>query len=136
MPKRRRDGRNDNEVETVTFSMPEDMLDNTPYSITPTFSPPPLQEQVFNVSEWTVEANRVSTSNTLFSSMVEPAPSMSLSESDHGRNHHILDAYPNHYDVVDVSDFQPPPERLQPSRSENTDSSKSSKERVFIFFSL
>jgi hypothetical protein len=142
MPKRRRVDRSNDEVETVTFSMPEDTLDNTPsYSTTtptPTtsFSPPlPLPEQVYSVSEWTIETNRVSTSNMLFSSKVEPVPSMSFNESDHD-----LHAHHNYYNVVDVSDFQPP-DLLQSSRSTNTEStntesSKSSKERLFVSFPL
>jgi hypothetical protein len=137
MPKRRREDRSDNKVETITFSMPEDTLDNTPsYSTTmpePTTTlSPPLTERVFNVSEWTIETDRVSTSNPLFSSMTEPAPSMSFSESDHDL--HIPGAHHDYYDVVDVSDFQPP-ELLQPSQSANSESSKSSKER-FFFHSL
>ena len=85
-------------------------------TITPTptmILSPPSSKQVFNVSEWTIETDRVSTSNTLFSSMVEPAPGMSFRES--GRDLHIPGAYDNYYDVIDVSDFQPPPEPLQPS---------------------
>jgi hypothetical protein len=134
MPKRRR-GDRDNEVETVMFSIPEDHTDNilssstTIPTPTTTFSPP-LPEQVFNVSEWTIESERVSTSNTLFSSMVEPVPSMSSSVSDHDL--HIPGAYHN-YDVVDVSDFQPPLEPLEPSRSSNTESTKNSKERYLFF---
>lgn len=140
MPKRRRGNRSDNEVETATFSMPEDKLDNTPSSnnmITPmpqattTFSLP-FPEQVFNISEWTIETDRVSTSNTLFASMVDPASNTSFSKSDH--NLHIPGAYHN-YDV-DVSDFQPPPEPLQSSGSANTESSRNSKERLFVSFSL
>jgi hypothetical protein len=134
MPKRRRGERSDDEAETTTFSMPED---NTPSTITPTatttFSPP-LQKQVFKVSEWTVETDRVSTSNNLFSmvgpSMAESVPSMSFSDPDHDL--HIPDDY---YDAVDVSDFQPPPEPLQPSGSANAEKAKSSKERFLVFFS-
>jgi hypothetical protein len=138
MPKRRRGNRSDNEVETATFSIPEDdTLSSTPAASTTatltTFSPP-LPEQVFNVSEWTVETDRVSTSNTLFSSMVEPAPSMSFSESDH--LHPIPGAYHDYYDVVNVSDFQPPPGPVQHSQSSNTERSKSSKARLFFSFSL
>ena len=153
MPKRRRGDRNYSEVKTVTFSIPEDNLDSTLSSSTTTPTPatlsPPLSEQVFNVSEWTVETDRVSTSNTLFSSMVEPAPSMSFNKSDHftfqvlismllapsmsysesDHDLHIPGAYLNYYDVVDVSDFQPPPEPLQPPLSSNTESSKTSKVR-------
>ena len=66
-------------------------------------------------------------SNTLFSSTVEPASSMSFNEPDH--HLHIPGAY---YNVVNVSDFQPPPEPLQPSRSSNTESSKNSKESLII----
>ena len=135
MPKRRRNNRSNNEVETVTFSMPEDKHDNssiTTSTPTMTFSPP-LPEQVFNVSEWTVETDRVSSSNTLFSSMAEPAPSMSFGKSDHDL--HIPGVYHNYYDVVDVSDFQPPPEPLQPSGSAKTESSKSSKVRSFVSIS-
>jgi hypothetical protein len=133
MPKRRRADYNDSEVETITFSIPED---NSPLPSSSTTTPtpttilsPPLSEQVFNVSEWTVETDRVSTSNTLFSSTVEPAPGMSFRES--GRDLHIPGAYDNYYDVIDVSDFQPPPEPLQPSRSSNTESSKTSKVKNF-----
>ena len=135
MPKRRRADRNDNEVETFTFSIPEDKVDCTDSSsiITPIITPTPTtstpsSEQVFNVSEWTVETDRVSTSNTLFSSLTEPAPSMSFGESDYDLR--IPGAYNNYYDVIDVSDFQPPPEPLQPSRSSNTESSKTSKVRL------
>jgi hypothetical protein len=140
MPKRRRADRSDNEVETAIFSIPEDRLHTTiSSSTTPipttTFSPP-LPEQVFNVSEWTVENDRISTSNTLFSTMVdsESTPSISFSNSD--QDLHIPGAYQNYYDVVDVSDFQPPPEPLQPSQSSNTESTKSSnsKERLFLLF--
>jgi hypothetical protein len=134
MPKRRRGDRNDNEVETITFSIPEDRLDSTLSSSTITPTPTtttPLSEQVFNVSEWTIETDRVSTSNTLFSSLVEPAPSMSFSESNYD-----LDIPGAYYDVVDVSDFQPPPEPLKPSRSSNTERSKTSKVRLFFNFSL
>ena len=136
MPKRRRGDRSNNEVETVTFTISEDRSDNTLSSstTTPTASTmftPPLPEQVINVSEWTVGSDRVSTSNALFSSMVEPAQSMSFNKPDH--HLHIPGAY---YDVVDVSDFQPPPEPLQPSQSSNTESSKSSKERLLFSFSL
>jgi hypothetical protein len=100
MRKRRRGDRNYNEVETVTFSIPEDNLDSTQSSSTTTSTPattlsPPLSEQVFNVSEWTIETDRVSTSNTLFSSMVEPVPSMSFKKSDHDL--HIPSAYLNCY---------------------------------------
>jgi hypothetical protein len=139
MPKRRREDRSDNKAEAITFSMPEDILDNIPsYSTTNTMPKPtttlspPLTEQVFNVSEWTIETDRVSTSNPLFSSMTEPAPSMLFSESDHDL--HIPGAHHDYYDVVDVSDFQPP-ELPQPSRSANSESCKSSKER-FFFLSL
>lgn len=137
MPKRRRGDRSDNEVETVMFSIPEDHTDNTLSSSTTTPTPtmtfsPPLPEQVFNVSEWTIESDRVSTSNTLFSSMVEPVPSMSSSVSDHDL--HIPGAYHN-YDVVDVTDFQPP-EPLQPTRSSNTESTKNSKERYLFFLGV
>ena len=131
MPKRRRGERHDNGVETVTFSIPEDTLDSTLSSsstMTPTTTTTPLTEQVFNVSEWTVETDQVSTSNTLFSSLAEPALSMSFSKSDHDL--HIPGAYEHCYDVVDVSDFQPPPEPLQPSRSSNTESSKTLKVRL------
>jgi hypothetical protein len=130
MPKRRREDRSNNKAETITFSMPEDILDNTSSSYSTTMPKPTttLSEQVFNVSEWTIETDRVSTSNPLFSSMTEPAPSMSFSESDHDL--HIPGAHHNYYDVVDVSDFQPP-ELPQPSQSANTESSKSSKERFF-----
>jgi hypothetical protein len=130
MPKRRREDRSDNKAETITFSMPEDILDNTSSSYSTTMPKPTttLSEQVFNVSEWTIETDRVSTSNPLFSSMTEPAPSMLFSESDHDL--HIPGAHHNYYDVVDVSDFQPP-ELPQPSQSANTESSKSSKERFF-----
>lgn len=133
MPKRRRGDRNDNEVESITFSIPDD---STPSSSTTTPNPamtlssPPLSEQVFNISQWTIETDRVSTSNTLFSSMVEPAPAKSFSESDH--DIHIPGAYQNYYDVIDVSDFQPP-ESLQPS---NTESSKPSKVRLLFSFFL
>ena len=100
MPKRRRGDRNNDEVETVTFSIPGDNLNSTLSSSTTTPTPattlsPPLSEQVFNVSEWTIETDRVSTSNTLFSSMAEPAPSMSFNKSDHDL--HILGAYLNYY---------------------------------------
>ena len=135
MPKRRR-ADCDNEVETITFSIPED---NSPLPSSSTITPtptmilsPPSSKQVFNVSEWTVETDRVSTSNTLFSSMVEPAPGMSFRESGHDL--HIPGAYDNYYDVIDVSDFQPPPEPLQPSRSSNTESSKTSIVRLFSPF--
>ena len=134
MPKRRRGERHDNDVKTVTFSIPEDTLDSTLSSsstMTPTpTTTTPLTEQVFNVSEWTIETDQVSTTNTLFSSLAEPALSMSFSESDHDL--HISGAYEHYYDVVDVSDFQPPPEPLQPSRSSNTESSKTSKVRLKI----
>ena len=90
---------------------------------------PPLPEQVINVFEWTVGSDRVSASHTLFSSIVEPAP---INEPDEPDDHlHIPGAY---YNVVDVSDFQPPPEPLGPSRSSNTESSKGSK--VSLMFSL
>ena len=92
-----------------------------------TFPPPALPEQVFKVSEWTVETDRVSTSNALFSSMTKPASSASFSESD--QDLHIPGVHHNYYDV---SDFQPPPEPLQPSTSANTESSKSSKVRSFV----
>ena len=133
MPKRRRADRNDNEVETFTFSIPEDKLDCTNSSsiITPTpTTSTPSSEQVFNVSEWTVETDRVSTSNTLFSSLTEPAPSMSFMISESDYDLHIPGAYNDYYDVIDVSDFQPPPEPLQPSRYSNTESSKTSKVRL------
>jgi|ERR1700679_435179 hypothetical protein len=135
MPKRRRDDHSDNKVETVIFSMPEDNSSTITPTSTTTFSPL-LPEQVINVSEWTIETDRVSTSNTLFSSMDEPAPSMSFSKSD--RDFHIPGVYHNYYDVVDVSDFQPPPdsEPLQPSGSANAESSKRSKVRLFFCFSL
>ena len=135
MPKRRR-GDRDNEVETVMFSIPEDHTDNilssstTIPTPTTTFSPH-LPEQVFNVSEWTIETDRVSTSNALFSSMTEPVPSMSFSESDHDL--HIPGAHHDYYDVIDVSDFQPPPEP-EPHKSfefNKTESSKSSKVRCW-----
>jgi hypothetical protein len=133
MPKRKRNNRNnevDNEVETVTFSMPEN---NSPQaSLTTgtihTSQAPTLPEQVISVSEWTVETNRVSTSNNLFSSTAEPAPSTSFGESNDDL--HIPGAYHN-YDVVDVSDFQPPPEPLQSFESNNTESSKV---RLFVSF--
>jgi hypothetical protein len=130
MPKCRREDCSDNKAETITFSMPEDILDNTSSSYSTTMPKPTttLLEQVFNVSEWTIETDRVSTSNPLFSSMTEPASSMSFSESDHDL--HIPGAHHDYYDVVDVSDFQPP-ELPQPSQSANTESSKSSKERFF-----
>ena len=137
MPKRRRADRNDNEVETFTFSIPEDKLDCTNSSsiITPTpTTSTPSSEQVFNVSEWTVETDRVSTSNTLFSSMVEPRPGTSFRES--GCDLHIPGAYDNYYDVIDVSDYQPPPEPRQPPRSSNTETTKTSKVRLLFFFSL
>jgi hypothetical protein len=135
MPKRRRGDRSDNEVETAIFSIPEDKLDTTISSSTTsttTFSPP-LPEQVFNVSEWTVETDRISTSNTLFS-MVDSGSTPSISFSNSDQDLHIPGAYQDYYDVVDVSDFQPPPEPLQPSRSSNTESTKSSnlKERLFL----
>ena len=130
MPKRRREDHSDNKAETITFSMSEDILDNTSSSYSTTMPKPTttLSEQVFNVSEWTIETDRVSTSNPLFSSMTEPALSMSFSESDH--NLHIPGAHHDYYDVVNVSNFQPP-ELPQPSQSANTESSKSSKERFF-----
>lgn len=131
MPKRRRD-QSDNGVETVIFSMPED--NSSTITPTPTTFSPMLPEQVISVSEWTVETDRVSTSNTLFSSMDEPAPSMSFGKSD--RDLHIPGVYHDYYDVVDVSDFQPPPELLQPSGSANAESSKRSKVRLFFCFSL
>ena len=131
MPKRRRGDRSDNEVEIITFRMPEDTLDTSSSTIssapTMTFPPPALPKQVFKVSEWTVETDRVSTSNTLFSSMTEPASSASFGESLH-----IPGVHHDYNDVVDVSDFQPPPEPLQPSASANTESSKSSKVRSFV----
>ena len=86
---------------------------------------------MFNISEWTVEADRVSTSNTLFSTTVESAPDKSSSESS--RDIQIPGAYHNYYDVIDVSGFQPPPEPLQPSRSSNTESSKTPKVTIIIF---
>jgi hypothetical protein len=136
MPKRRRGDRSDNEAETVTFTLSEDRSvdilsssTTTPTTSTILSPPVPLLEQVINVSEWTIGTDRVFTSNTLFSSTVEPAPHMSFNEPDH--NLHIPGAY---YDVVDVSDFQPPPEPLQPSRSSDTESSKNSKERLLFFF--
>ena len=55
---------------------------------------------------------------------------MSISESDHDL--YIPGAYLNYYDVVDVSDFQPPPEPLQLSLSSNTESSKTSKVRLLF----
>ena len=130
MPKRRREDHSDNKAETITFSMSEDILDNTSSSYSTTMPKPTttLSEQVFNVSEWTIETDRVSTSNPLFSSMTEPALSMSFSEPDH--NLHIPGAHHDYYDVVNVSNFQPP-ELPQPSQSANTESSKSSKERFF-----
>jgi hypothetical protein len=130
MPKRRRGDRSDNEVEIITFNMPEDRLDSSSTitsAPTTTFTPP---AQVFKVSEWTVETDRVSTSNSLYSSVAEPASSASFSKSDH--DPHILGAHHDYYDVIDVSDFQPPPEPLQPSGSVNTESSKSSKVRSFV----
>jgi hypothetical protein len=151
MPKRRRGDRSDNEVETVTFTIPEYVgSDYTLSSLmtTPTastmFTPPlpeltastmftlPLPEQVINVSEWTVGTDRVSTSNALFSTTFEPAPSTSLSFNNPDHHLHIPGTY---YDVVDVSDFQPPPEPLQPSQSSNTESSKNSKARSLFSFS-
>ena len=133
MPKRRRADRNDNEAESITFSIPDDSTPSSSNTTTTTPKPTttlslPLSEQVFNVSEWTIEADRVSTSNTMFSTMVESAPDKSSSES--GRDIQIPGAYHNYYDVIDVSDFQPPPEPLQPSRSSNTESSKTSKVRL------
>ena len=136
MPKHRRGDHNDNKVETITFSIPEDRLDSTLSSSTITPTPTtttPLSEQVFNVSEWTIETDRVSTSNTLFSSLVEPALSMSFSESNYDLD--ILGAYYDS-DVVDVSDFQPPPEPLKTSQSSNTEVSKTLKVRLFFYFSL
>ncbi len=137
MPKRRRADRNESEVETITFSIPEE---NTLSSSTTAPAPtpttilsPPLSEQVFNVSEWTIESDRVSTSNTLFSSMVEAGPGTSFRES--GSDLHIPGAYDNYYDVIDVSDYQPPPDPLQPPLSSNTESTKTSKVRL-LFFSL
>ena len=138
MPKRRRGDHSDCEAETVTFSMPEDKLDNTASTtgtagttpIPTTTLSQPLAEQVFNVSEWTIETDRVSTSNTLFSSMVEPAPSMSFPESDCDLDN--PGAYLN-YNDIDVSDFQPPPELLQPSGSAGTESSKA---RSFSFSAI
>ena len=136
MPKRRRGDRSDNEAETVTFTLSEDRSvdilsssTTTPTTSTILSPPVPLPEQVINVSEWTIGTDRVFTSNTLFSSTVKPAPHMSFNEPDH--HLHIPGAY---YDVVDVSDFQPPPEPLQPSQSSNTESSKNSKEILFLFF--
>ena len=138
MPKRRRADRNESEVETITFSIPEDnTLSSSTTAPTPTtiLSPPgPLSEQVFNVSEWTIGTDRVSTSNTLFSSMVESGPGTSFRES--GSDLHISGAYDNYYNVIDVSDYQPPPEPLQPPRSSNTESTKTSKVRLLLFFSL
>jgi len=131
MPKRRRGNHSDNEVETTIFSIPEDNLNTTlPSTIN---TPLPPAEQVFNVSEWTIETDRVSTSNTLFSPMVEPAASTSFSKSD--QDLHIPGAYHKYYDVVDVSDFQPLPESLQPSQSSNAKRTKNLKERLF-FLSL
>jgi hypothetical protein len=138
MPKRRRADRNESEVETFTFSIPEDnTLSSSTTAPTPTpttILSPPLSEQVFNVSEWTIETDRVSTSNTLFSSMVEPGPGTSFRES--GSDLHIPGAYDNYYDVIDVSDYQPPPDPLQPPLSSNTESTKTSKVRLLFFFSL
>jgi hypothetical protein len=138
MPKRRRINRSDDEIKTATFSISED---NATPSLTTIHTSPTLladSEQVFNVSEWTVETNRISTSNSMFSSMVEPVPSTSFSESDD--NLHILGPYHNsdYYDVVDVSDFQPPPEPEphQSFESNKTESSKSSKVRLFLSLSL
>ena len=146
MPKHRWGDRSDNEVETITFTISEDRADNTLSSSTTTptalmmFTPlptasmmfiPPLPDQVINVSEWTVGTDHVSTSNTLFSSMAEPALSMSFNKPDH--HLHIPGAY---YDVVDVSEFQPPPEPLQPSQSSNTESFKNPKEILLFSFSL
>ena len=133
MPKRRRGDHSDNEVEIITFKMPEDTLDSSltiTSAPTTTFPPPVLPEQVFKVSEWTVETDRVSTSNALFSSMTKPASSASFSKSN--QDLHIPGVHHNYYDVVNVSDFQPPPEPLQPSASANTESSKSSKVRSFV----
>ena len=62
--------------------------------------------------------------------MTEPASGASFSESD--QDLHIPGVHHNYYDVVDVSDFQPPPEPLQPSTSANTESSKSLKVRSFV----
>ena len=140
MPKRRRADRNDNEAESITFSIPEDSIPSSSTTTTTpkpttTLSPPSsLSEQVFNISEWTVEADRVSTSNTLFSTMVESAPDKSSNESS--RDIQIPGAYHNYYDVIDVSDFQPPPEPLQPSRSSITESSKNLKVRLLFSFFL
>jgi len=137
MPKRRRNNCSDDEIETVTFSISED---NTTPSLTTIHTSPMLPdlEQVFNVSEWTVETNRISTSNSMFSSMVKPVQSTSFSESND--NLHIPGPYRNsdYYDVVDVSDFQPPPEPEphQSFESNKTESSKSSKVRLFLSLSL
>ena len=136
MPKRRRADRNDSEVEAITFSIPEDntLSSSTTIPTPTTILSPPLSEQVFNVSEWTIETDRVSTSNALFSSMVEPRPGTSFRES--GCDLHIPGAYDNYYDVIDVSDYQPPPEFRQPPRSSNTETTKTSKVRLLFFFSL
>ena len=110
MPKHRKGDHSDNEFKTITFTISEDRSDSTLSSSTTTVTAstmftPPLPEQVMNVSEWTVGTDHVSTSNTLFSSIAKPAPSMSFNKPNH--HLHIPGIY---YNVVDVSDFQPLPE--------------------------
>ena len=92
MPKFQQINHSDGEIKTATFSIPED---NTTPSLTTIHTSPmlPDSEQVFNVSEWTVETNQISTSNSMFSSMVELVLSTSFSELD--GNLHITDAYHN-----------------------------------------
>ena len=59
---------------------------------------------------------------------------MPFGESHHDL--HIPGAYLNYYNVVDVSDYQPPPEPLQPSLSSITETESSGTSKVRLLFSI
>ena len=129
MPKRKWTDRND-EVETVTFSMPEDSPSCSINMATPTMTrPSPLPEQVFSISEWTIDDDRVTTSNPLFSSVIEPALSTSFRESNDDL--HIPGTYHGYDASIDVTDFQSLPESLEPPQpaTAQAQTSKSTKVR-------
>lgn len=90
MPKRKRKNNRHNEIEGLTF-IDISTINSAPASTSKSTVPKP---QVINIVERNIDGNRVSTSNTLTTSIIETAAS---TVSDSNANNQ-----PHEYDLADV----------------------------------
>jgi hypothetical protein len=120
MPKRKRNTGHHNEIEDFTFV---DIPTVNSTSATPTTL---SETQVINVAEWYIDGNRVSTSNTLTTTIIERPPITTTPSNDCGgsQSHQsdLLDAYPDLLCTDTHADVQ--------AQSASTEGSKSVRKQI------